>query len=671
MGFLLLLLVVNLSANLRDAIITRDWPSIYNHMSLNDVDEHFYLIVSLLRMRQYGVLYQFLSTKRDSLRKPEYFALLYSSYNTPLGDRLFNNLIEAGLDRYPDMGDFLLYLRINKNISLQKTDYILLDLRVLRRKYPRSTFMEYSVILTLRYLYSNTEYKKFMQIFTNYMKFLKSHFNRAEAYFYYYRILLSRKQKEKARKIADLLLTKYYRTPFSYKVIKAGSKKYPYYKGLSAFYNGHYKVAIKYLRKSSIHKKFHYLTIAYYRAGYYSKILKLYRKKLVPDSLRYYVALAYERKKKFRQSLRELLYTVRHSKRYAGYAAYEISFILVNNSKIYKKMGNNFPISISNPDYLLRMGLTHMVYGEKNRAVAFFEKALKGNDNFVKSQSLYWLYRITGISEYRDNLLKEHPFSYFAWITRGEKEITSFDALVHPLLQNNHNFLSKGPGYWDRFHIFTFLGLNNYALRELKKCRRNLRECAEFAYLAGVDNLTVEIFRRFSSLENKKESLIFGYPLAYWYFIRGETENPFLFISLLREESHFNHMAVSPAGAIGIAQIMPYTASKLTGRRVKRDELLDPYFNMRLGMKYLNKLLVRYRGIEPFALAAYNAGEKRVDAWLKKYSRFGINEDPYLFIEFIPFRETRNYVRRIVKDYRLYIKLYSGLTKKLLDRQAS
>ncbi len=671
MGFLLLLLSISLTANLQDAIVTRDWPSIYNHMSLNNSDEKFYLIVSLLRMRQYGLLYQFLSIKKNHLKKPEYFALLYSSYNTPLGDSLFNDLIETGLNKYPDMGDFLLYLRINKNISLQKTGYVLLDLRVMKRKYPASTFMEYSVILTLRYLYSNTEYQKFLKTFNDYKKYLKSRYNRAEAYYYYHRILLLQKKKTLAKRIADLLLTRYYRTPFSFRVIKSGSKKYPFYKGLSAFYNGHYKIAIKYLKKSSIHKKFHYLTIAYYRAGYYSRILKLYRKKLIPDSLRYYVALAYERKKKFRKALREFLYTVRHSERYSGYAAYEISFILVNNPKIYRKAGDSFPLNIPNPDYLLRMGLIYMVYGERNRAIAFFEKALKSRDSFVKSQSLYWLYRITGISAYRDNLLKEHPFSYFAWITRGEKEITSVDSLAYPLIKNNHNFLSKGSQYWDRFHIFTFLGLNNYALRELKKCRKDIKECVEFAYLTGVDNLTVEIFRKFKSLESKKESLIFGYPLAYWYFIKGETENPFLFISLLREESHFNHMAISPAGAVGIAQIMPYTASKIMGRRVKKDELLDPYFNMKLGMRYLNKLLERYRGNEPFALAAYNAGEKRVDRWLKKYSKFGINEDPYLFVEFIPFRETRNYVRRIIKDYKLYIKLYSRITEKLLDRQAS
>ncbi len=671
MIFFALLISLSTSPKLVNSIVTRNWPAIYNSATTDKPDDRFFFVVSLLRMRKYDILYQYYSTRMHKLSKPEFFAFLYSLYNIPSADSMFYRLIEEGLTFYPDLGDFLLFLRISKNISKQKTKEVLIDLRILRKKYPRSYFLESSIMSILRYLYSNSAHKEYKKVYTGYSKFLKYYSDRAEALYYLAMISRASGDKKGLRRISDILITRYYKSPFSYRVIRFASKKYVFYKGLSAFYSGKYKTAIKYLRKTRLAKKYHYLTISYYRAGYFSRLIKLYKKGRVPDSLIYYVGLAYEKKKKYEDAVKFLLKTLRARSRYAGNAAYELSFIFVNNPRVFKKWEGKLPLVIHNADYLMRMGLVYMVSGKRQRAQAFFEKVLTLNDRFASSQALYWLYRMSGIGAYRDFLLREHPFSYFAWITNGNKVLAPVDSVVGRLLQNNGNFFLKSPKFWNRFHTFAFLGLNNYALRELRKCSANLRECVEFSYLTGEDNLTVEIFRRFIGLERKKKGLVFGYPLAYWYYIQGEASEPFLFVSLLREESHFNHMAVSPAGAIGIAQLMPFTAAKLLGRRVKRDELLDPYFNIRLGARYLNSLIEKYNGRLIFALAAYNAGPKRVDAWIKKYSQSGIAEDPYLFVEFIPFRETRNYVRRIMKDYRLYKRLYNSYQKELLDRQAS
>ncbi len=660
---------LSLKASLSTAILTRNWPAIYNSSSISNVDERFYFTVSLLRMREYEILYQYFSTRTGSLKKPEFFAFLYSAYNTPAGDSVFYELVERGLTRYPDLGDFLLYLRINKNIDLQRKTYIPVDLKILAKRYPESPFVERAIMQALRFMYSDGDYADYEKIFRTYRRRLKIYANRAEALYYLHNIKRFKKQKSAADSIAVRLVTRYYKSPFAYKVIRYVSGRYTFYKGLCAFYRGKYRRAIKYLRKSKLSKKYHYLTIAYYRAGYYSKLLKLYRKGLVPDSLLYYVALSYEKKRKLSKAVPLFLRVIKGSGKYRAYASYELSFIFINHPDVFKKWKRKIPHGIGSPEYLMRMGLTYMIYGEKRGAIDFFKRSLKTRDSFARAQALFWLYKISGVSAYRDSLIKAHPFSYFTWITNGEKKLPDVDSILIPMIEKNGKFLDKPDSYWDRYHIFTLLGLNNYALRSLKKCE--LQECVEFAYLTGADNLTVEIFKRYRKLEQGRKSLIFGFPLAYWSFIEGRTDEPFLFVSLLREESHFNHMAVSPAGAVGIAQLMPSTASRIAGRKVKLDELFDPYFNIEIGVKYLNSLLERYQGNPVFALAAYNAGEKRVDRWIKKYRSMGISADPQLFVEFIPFRETRNYVRRIMKDFRLYRMLYSHLTEELLDRKAS
>ncbi|GEM_PF-4115437 len=663
---ILFLLAFSLKASLSNAILTRNWPVIYNTASTTNPDEKFYFIVSLLRMREYEILYQYFSTRLSSLNKPEFFTFLYSAYNTPAGDSIFYELVERGLIKYPDLGDFMLYLRINKNIDLQRKSYIPVDLKILTRKYPESPFVEQAIMQALRFMYSNGHYREYEKIYRIHRRRIKSYSNRAEALYYLYSI--RRFKKENAGRLAIRLVTRYYKSPFSYKVLKHVSGKYTFYKGLSAFYRGRYREAVKFLRKSKLRRKFHYLVIAYYRAGYYSKILKLYRRGLVPDSLLYYVALSYERKKKYNKAVPLFLRVIKRGGRYRAYASYELSFIFINHPDQFREWRGKIPSGIPSSEYLMRMGLTFMIYGEKKRATEFFSGCLKTDDSFARAQALFWLYKISGESSFRDSLVKNHPYSYFTWITNGEKRLPDVDSILLPMIEKNGKFLSKPDSFWNRYRIFTLLGQNTHALSALKRC--GLQKCVEFAYLTGADNLTVEIFKRFKGSGNRR-SLIFGFPLAYWSYVRSRTEEPFLFVSLLREESHFNHMAVSPAGAVGIAQLMPSTASKIAGRKVKLDELFDPYFNIELGIRYLNYLLDRYRGNPVFALAAYNAGENRVDRWIKKYQRAGISADLHLFVEFIPFRETRNYVRRIMKDYGLYRMLYSHLGEEILDRKAS
>lgn len=134
--------------------------------------------------------------------------------------------------------------------------------------------------------------------------------------------------------------------------------------------------------------------------------------------------------------------------------------------------------------------------------------------------------------------------------------------------------------------------------------------------------------------------------------------DPGLVASLIRQESNFNPRATSPVGARGLMQLMPPVGRTIAnGQKIAGytdESLYDPAINIKLGTQHLSGLIKKSSGIER-VLAAYNAGESRVAKWILKAGA----DDPELFTERIPFVETRDYVRSIVRNREFYSSLYS------------
>ena len=130
-------------------------------------------------------------------------------------------------------------------------------------------------------------------------------------------------------------------------------------------------------------------------------------------------------------------------------------------------------------------------------------------------------------------------------------------------------------------------------------------------------------------------------------------------LSIIRQESEFDIKANSHAGAKGLMQLMPYTA-KLVSKQAKlpysKSRLTsDPEYNINLGSHYIAGLILEYEGSYPFAIAAYNAGPKRVRYWKKINKNPQKNQIDYVnWIELIKFKETRNYVQRVLENYNVY-----------------
>jgi len=132
-----------------------------------------------------------------------------------------------------------------------------------------------------------------------------------------------------------------------------------------------------------------------------------------------------------------------------------------------------------------------------------------------------------------------------------------------------------------------------------------------------------------------------------------------LILAIIRQESEFDARANSHVGAQGLMQIMPGTA-KLVARNLKitySKNLLksDTSYNIKLGTYYFNSLLEDYDGVFPFAIGAYNAGPNRIKSWVKRYGDPNKGEINFIdWIELIRFKETRNYVQRVIENINVY-----------------
>jgi soluble lytic murein transglycosylase len=152
----------------------------------------------------------------------------------------------------------------------------------------------------------------------------------------------------------------------------------------------------------------------------------------------------------------------------------------------------------------------------------------------------------------------------------------------------------------------------------------------------------------------------------------GKVEAAFV-LGLIRQESAFNAAAQSPAGAMGLMQLMPDTAAQMARQmkisKFKPAQLTDPKVNVTLGRAYLDKLVDRFNGSYVLATAAYNAGPGRVRDWIDQYGDpREADTDVVDWIESIPFDETRNYVQRVMENLQVYrSRLTKGASKLALD----
>ena len=145
------------------------------------------------------------------------------------------------------------------------------------------------------------------------------------------------------------------------------------------------------------------------------------------------------------------------------------------------------------------------------------------------------------------------------------------------------------------------------------------------------------------------------YPVYFKQFIGQE---PAIILAIIRQESSFNPLIVSDKGAHGVMQLLPSTAkgvAKKLSVAYQRSKLFQPDYNIKLGKQYLLSLLTRWERSYILAIASYNAGPGNVKNWIDTFGDpRDPSIDPILWIENIPFAETRNYVQRVLEAAEVY-----------------
>ena len=316
-------------------------------------------------------------------------------------------------------------------------------------------------------------------------------------------------------------------------------------------------------------------------------------------------------------------------------------------------------------------------------ALSFLNDPLTAKDHFENfynnvtypistSRGAYWLGRA-----YEKLGNKDQSKS---WYQEASKYLTTYyGQLAFLKINPNNKFeLSKDMEVDNKYRYVFFnkeLVKVTYLLDELKKDKYTkfiLRHLANDNIAMGSEVLAAELATSINRYDfaiqvskiasyQKRFHNKYNYPLISTpKTINGrKIPDGALILSIIRQESEFDLEANSHAGAKGLMQLMPYTA-QLVSKQAKlpysKSKLTkDPEYNINLGSHYIAGLILQYDGAYPFAIAAYNAGPNRVKYWKKINKNPQKNQINYVdWVELIKFRETRNYVQRVLENYNVY-----------------
>jgi len=309
----------------------------------------------------------------------------------------------------------------------------------------------------------------------------------------------------------------------------------------------------------------------------------------------------------------------------------------------YKNVG--YPISLARGAYWL--GLSHEKMGDDKLSKKYFKEASKYLTTFY-GQLAYQ--KISPFEEFELKDDSEYSEEY-------KKEFNKNPLVKHVLLLKELNKTSMSKDI-----------IKHLADLNFEKGSEVL--AAELATNIGRYDYAIQISKKASY--EKRFYNKFNYPIINTPAVINGKAMPSqeIILAITRQESEFDPKANSYAGAKGMMQLMTYTA-KLVSKQMKvgysKSKLTsDPEYNIKLGTYYFNSLLNEYKEIYPFAIAGYNAGPKRVKYWRKINGDPSKNKIDYVnWIELIKFKETRNYVQRVLENANVYKYMLAGKSVKL------
>ncbi|WP_374027437.1 transglycosylase SLT domain-containing protein [Bdellovibrio bacteriovorus] len=245
----------------------------------------------------------------------------------------------------------------------------------------------------------------------------------------------------------------------------------------------------------------------------------------------------------------------------------------------------------------------------------------------------------------------------------GEKVTTFSNPALMKRFERARDMMILGENEWARWDLYDIerKTSNREYLRTLMSEYNTAGHYNRSSYIAQI-NFGGQ--RAAHGVEGIRYLWEFAYPRAYSEHVEKYTKKfavpEELVWGIMRAETHYRRDAISPVGALGLMQVMPFTGHKvatlLGEKEFKAPLLLQPETSVKIGSRYLKRLMDRFENTIPLVAAGYNAGPHRVKNWLSSFGNLETDE----FIEHIPFLETRNYVKRVVSNAYIYSQLYGN-----------
>lgn len=325
------------------------------------------------------------------------------------------------------------------------------------------------------------------------------------------------------------------------------------------------------------------------------------------------------------------------------------------------------PRSENGVNSFMRIGLAAMARGDWKNAIAIFEQFSKAHaTSGYAQQATFWLAQArdrAGQHEDAKALMQRarslDAWSYYGMLTSNYLKAEPSPGDAGP--QSSKAQQDTAERAAERVHVLKDVGFSDASAFELYRVTQDFKPQAALTYsfaeelvarneAASAIRLGLQSYSKSAGWNQRLLKIVF--PMPFEDLIVREAKahkiDPYLVAALIRQESTFDPNALSRVGAVGLMQVMPKTAGLSTS------SLKKPETNIRIGVAHLKTLIDHYNGQPAYLLAAYNAGQTPVGRWLKLPGA----ADPLLFVERIPYEETRGYAKIVQRNGWVYRILY-------------
>ncbi|MEO0290095.1 MAG: lytic transglycosylase domain-containing protein [candidate division WOR-3 bacterium] len=398
-----------------------------------------------------------------------------------------------------------------------------------------------------------------------------------------------------------------------------------------------------------------YKGYAYFKLKKYREALEFFKYLISSgykkeDEVNFYKGLCYLYEGDTLKAFNSFYRNLSSSSKFLEPALREMRLIYLKNKKFHEKIGNLFK-EIENK---LNEEIIYFYYDTKN-----YEKLIECLDKLNKKdiRAKYIEYIIKNDSTIIREINKENPLSYFSLLHYGLCKEKSSD--IERLISDS-TFLPV----FDTLKLLFELNLIddiNEKIKNIKdskiilKVSKFLKENKNYYFSTNLARKYYHFLREKDKTCFDEDFLKILFPTPYREKVLEASKKynlePALIYAVMRRESLFDSLAISPKGAKGLMQIMEETAKKIYKNNFNLFKIKD---NIEIGSKYLSTLIDSF-GLY-YGICAYNAGENAVKEWMKIIPKNEIS----IFFD-IPYRETRNYLLNVLSDYLVYKLLYPDL----------